>query len=73
MVVTITALVLSLLIASAKAYYDAQSNELTEMSANISHRVCPRAKVIFKAPRSDAQRSLQAQVAGWAGRNESLI
>jgi len=35
MVVTITALVLSLLIASAKAYYDAQSNELTEMSAKI--------------------------------------
>ena len=105
MVVTITALVLSLLIASAKAYYDAQSNELTEMSAKIvlldrvlAHygpetkeardalhvdvalaldqmwsknrspleRSSPANEALFDkiqelAPRSDAQRSLQAQ------------
>jgi hypothetical protein len=35
MVATITALVLSLLIASAKTYYDTQSAELTEMSAKV--------------------------------------
>jgi hypothetical protein len=35
MVVTITALVLGLLTASAKGYYDAQSAELTQMSAKI--------------------------------------
>jgi hypothetical protein len=35
LVVTLTALVLSLLIASAKAYYDAQRHELTAMSAKI--------------------------------------
>jgi hypothetical protein len=32
---TLTALVLGLLIASAKSYYDTQSNELTEMSAKV--------------------------------------
>jgi hypothetical protein len=35
LVLTITALVLSLLIATAKSYFDAQSAELTEMSAKI--------------------------------------
>jgi len=35
LVLTITALVLSLLVASAKAYYDTQSTELTEMCAKI--------------------------------------
>ena len=35
LVLTITALVLSLLIASAKSYFDAQSTELTDMSARI--------------------------------------
>ena len=35
LVLTITALVLSLLIASAKSYFDAQSTELTEMSAKL--------------------------------------
>ena len=34
LVLTITALVLSLLIASAKSYFDAQSTELTNMAAN---------------------------------------
>jgi len=34
LVLTITALVLSLLIASAKSYFDAQNTELTEMAAN---------------------------------------
>src|SRR5262249_41176977 len=33
--VTLTALVLSLLIASAKSYHDAQRTELTEMSAKV--------------------------------------
>ena len=32
---TLTALVLGLLVASAKSYYDTQSNELTEMSAKV--------------------------------------
>ena len=32
---TMTALVLGLLVASAKSYYDTQSSELTEMSAKI--------------------------------------
>jgi hypothetical protein len=32
---TLTALVLGLLVASAKSYYDTQSNELTEMSAQV--------------------------------------
>ena len=35
LVLTITALVLSLLIASAKTYFDSQSNELNEMSAKV--------------------------------------
>src|ERR1700720_972413 len=35
LIATLTALVLGLLIASAKNFYDTQSNELTEMSAKI--------------------------------------
>jgi hypothetical protein len=35
MVVTMTALVLGLLVASAKNFYDTQSNELTQMSASV--------------------------------------
>ena len=35
MIVTMTALVLGLLVASAKSFYDTQSNELTQLSANV--------------------------------------
>ena len=36
LVATMVALVLGLLVASAKNFYDAQSNELTQMSANVN-------------------------------------
>jgi hypothetical protein len=35
LIATLTALVLGLLVASAKSYYDTQSSELTEMSAEV--------------------------------------
>jgi Protein of unknown function (DUF4239) len=61
LVVTITALVLSLLIASAKAYYDAQSTELTEMSAKIV--LLDRVLAHYGPETKEARELLRADVA----------
>ena len=61
MVVTITALVLSLLVASAKAYFDAQSSELTEMSAKIV--LLDRVLAHYGPETKGARDALQADVA----------
>jgi len=64
LVLTITALVLSLLIASAKSYFDAQSTELTDMSAKtvLLDRVLahygPESKEARDALRADVTRAL---------------
>jgi hypothetical protein len=42
LIATMSALVLGLLIASAKSSYDAQSGEVTQMSANIRSQPIPR-------------------------------
>ena len=59
LVATMCALVLGLLIASAKTYYDTQNAELTEMSAKIvllDRTACSLRTGDQRVPRSSAQR-----------------
>jgi hypothetical protein len=61
LVLTITALVLSLLIASAKSYFDTQSTELTEMSAKVV--LLDRILAHYGPETKDARDALRADVA----------
>ena len=58
---TMAALVLGLLVASAKGYYDAQSAELTQMSANIA--LLDRALALYGPETKETRAVLRAAVA----------
>ena len=69
---TIAALVLGLLIASAKGSYDAQSNELTQLSANIA--LIDRILAHYgPTPRKRAPRCAVRRSGWWIGSGRKII